>query len=104
MGNHWLWWSIAITVLLVLETVSAEFFCMMLALGASVGLVGALLGAPTETSLILASAVSLVGLFGIRPAVRATSPSPAPRFRQRRGTTRSVTSVEDATPASSEEP
>ena len=102
MGNHWLWWSIAITVLLVLEIVSAEFFCMLLALGASVGLVGALLGAPTEASLLLAGAVSLVGLFGIRPAVRATAPSPRSRFRRRRGTTRSATSVEDATPAANE--
>ena len=63
----WVFWLVLILVFLVIEVLSLSFVFLMLAVGSVGGLVAGLLGAPLYAEFLVASALSLLLLFLVRP-------------------------------------
>jgi membrane protein implicated in regulation of membrane protease activity len=63
----WVFWLALILVFLVVEMLSLSFVFLMLAVGSLGGLVAGLLGAPWWAELIIASVLSVLLLFLVRP-------------------------------------
>ncbi len=70
LANHdWQAW-LGLTILLGLaEMVSLDFVLLMLAGGAAVGMIAAMVGAPIELQVVLASVAALAALMVVRPNV-----------------------------------
>ncbi|CAM3237940.1 NfeD family protein [Nocardioides dubius] len=67
--NAWAAWLGAMILLGVAETLSLELVLIMLAAGAGVGMVAALLGAPLWAQAIAAAVTALAALLLVRPSV-----------------------------------
>jgi membrane protein implicated in regulation of membrane protease activity len=67
--HAWETWLGLTIVLGLLEMFSLDFVLLMLAAGTAVGLVAALLGAPFELQVVLASVSALAALAVVRPSV-----------------------------------
>lgn len=65
----WETWLGLAVVLTVAEMFSLDLILIMLALGAGVGMVAALLGAPLVAQMLLAAAASLAALWLARPSI-----------------------------------
>ncbi|KFF59600.1 membrane protein [Cryobacterium sp. MLB-32] len=63
----WIVWLVLILLFITLEMVTLELTFLMIALGSIGGLVSGLLGAPWWLQLVIAAALALVLLFGIKP-------------------------------------
>ncbi|MGO4691707.1 NfeD family protein [Glaciibacter sp. 2TAF33] len=63
----WIVWLVLILLFVTIEMVTLELTFLMIALGSVGGLVSGLLGAPWWLELLIAAALSVVLLFGIKP-------------------------------------
>ena len=63
----WIAWLVLILVFVIIEMLTLDFVFLMIAIGSLGGLVSGLFGAPWWLQLIIAAALSVVLLFGIRP-------------------------------------
>ena len=70
LAHHdWQAW-LGLTILLGLaEMLSLDFVLLMLAGGAAVGMIAAMIGAPVELQVVLASVAALAALIVVRPSV-----------------------------------
>jgi membrane protein implicated in regulation of membrane protease activity len=68
LGNYaWIVWLVVILVFIIIEMASLELTFLMLAIGSVGGLLAGLLGAPWWLQLVVAAALSIALLLGIKP-------------------------------------
>jgi membrane protein implicated in regulation of membrane protease activity len=68
LNNYaWIFWIALILIFVIVEVLTVDFTFLMLALGSVGGLLGDLIGLPWWLQLILASILSLLLLFAVRP-------------------------------------
>jgi membrane protein implicated in regulation of membrane protease activity len=67
--DAWLWWLIAGVLLAVAELFTGSFVLLMLAVGAFVATATAVVGAPAAVQVVAFTAVSLLGVLAVRPAI-----------------------------------
>jgi membrane protein implicated in regulation of membrane protease activity len=68
LANYaWIVWLVVILVFIIIEMASLELTFLMLAIGSVGGLVAGLLGAPWWLQLVVAAALSIALLLGIKP-------------------------------------
>ena len=65
--NEWVWWLLVALVLLGLEVVSLDLLFASAAIGALAGSIASAAGVPLLGQVVIAVAVALVTLFGLRP-------------------------------------
>jgi membrane protein implicated in regulation of membrane protease activity len=65
--NEWVWWLLLALVLLGLEVVSLDLLFASAAIGALAGSLASAAGVPLLGQVVIAVAVALVTLFGLRP-------------------------------------
>lgn len=63
----WIVWLVLILVFVIIEMLTLDFVFLMIAAGSLGGLLSGLVGAPWWLQLIIAAALAVVLLFGIRP-------------------------------------
>ncbi|HET6968397.1 MAG TPA: NfeD family protein [Ornithinibacter sp.] len=68
--NWWLFWLGLALILAAIEVATVDFVFLMFAGGAAAGAVAAALGAPFMLQAVIAVAVSLLLLFGVRPMIK----------------------------------
>lgn len=68
--NWWLFWLGVALILAAIEVATVDFVFLMFAGGAAAGAVAAAAGAPFMLQAVIAVAVSLLLLFGVRPMIK----------------------------------
>jgi membrane protein implicated in regulation of membrane protease activity len=63
----WIAWLVLILIFVIIEMLTLDFVFLMIAVGSLGGLIAGLFGAPWWLQLVIAAALSVVLLFGIRP-------------------------------------
>jgi membrane protein implicated in regulation of membrane protease activity len=66
----WILWLALILLFVIVEMLSLELTFLMLGIGSLGGLVSGLLGAPLWLQIVLAAVLSVLLLFGLKPALR----------------------------------
>jgi membrane protein implicated in regulation of membrane protease activity len=81
-GYAWVLWLALILLFIIVEMLSLELTFLMLGIGSLAGLLAGLLGAPLWLQIVLAAALSVLLLFGLKPALlralgRGGDPTPS---------------------------